>query len=268
MQLPDVKALVLNFESQIYALPPFIESMCQLKVLVLTNYGFHQAELKNFQLLDHLPNLKRIRLQHVSIPLISTSMLQLQNLQKISLVMCETKKMFDTCRLGAPCIWPNLVEINIDCCSDLVELPVRFYGLIHLKKLSITYCQELIQVHEDLGKLINLEVLRFYSCTKLSGLPRSVGCLQRLKFLDLSDCIAMACLPEEIGELQELRTIHMEGCSELAELPHSVSSLVQLQYVICNEETACSWRLYKRYLKRLEIKVAKREANLNWLPLL
>ena len=68
IQAPNVEVLVLNFRSKIYTLPEFVEKMDKLKVMITTNYGFYHAELMNFQLLKSLSNLRRIRLEKVSIP--------------------------------------------------------------------------------------------------------------------------------------------------------------------------------------------------------
>lgn len=265
MHPPEVEVLVLNFQTRTFALPHFMKKMSNLKVLIVTNYGLCQAELIDFHLIENMLNLKRIRFERVSIPLISTSMLQLRNLRKISLVMCDVGKSFQNYWIRAVNIWPNLVEMNIDYCSDLIELPVWFCYLVKLRKLSITYCQELIALPEELGNLTNLKVLRVYSCTKLSGLPGSIGCLQTLEFLDLSDCLEIAHLPEEIGKLQALRKIHMKGCGEIQELPSSVRDLLQLESVICDEEISYLWKFQEEYLKKMKITVIKRETNLNWL---
>lgn len=63
-----VEILVLNFRTKNYTLPEFVAKMDRLKVLIVTNYGFSSTELGNFQLLGSVPNLKRIRLEKVSIP--------------------------------------------------------------------------------------------------------------------------------------------------------------------------------------------------------
>ena len=68
IQAPNVEVPVLNFQSKNYGLPEFVEKMDKLKAVTITNYGFFHAELINFQLLKSLSNLKRIRLEKVSIP--------------------------------------------------------------------------------------------------------------------------------------------------------------------------------------------------------
>ncbi|CAI9775602.1 unnamed protein product [Fraxinus pennsylvanica] len=242
-----------------------MERMSRLTVLLVTNYGFTRAHLENFPLPSQLNNLKRLRLENVSIPSIATSILQLKNLQKISMIMCEIGKAFEECTISISNTWPNLNEINIEYCDDLVEIPARVCGLIHLKKINLRYCQELVTLPVELGNLTNLEVLRLQSCTQLVQLPESISGLQELRFLDLSDCVEMDHFPERLGDLCGLRKIRMMGCTAISELPPSVMDLVQLECVICDDETAYLWNLYKDYLDKLEIVVVKEDINLNWL---
>jgi hypothetical protein len=94
IQAPKVEVLVLNFQTKNYSLPEFVEKMDKLKVLIITNYGFFPAELRNFQLLGSLPNLKRIRLEKVSIPSLCKTPVPLKSLKKISLFMCNIGQGF------------------------------------------------------------------------------------------------------------------------------------------------------------------------------
>ncbi|CAI9775608.1 unnamed protein product [Fraxinus pennsylvanica] len=265
VQIPDVKVLILNFQIKFYTLPEFMERMSRLTVLLVTNYGFTRAYLENFPLPSQLNNLKRLRLENISIPSIATSILQLKNLQKISMIMCEIGKAFEECTISISNTWPNLNEINIEYCDNLVEIPAWVCGLIHLKKINLRYCQELVTLPPELGNLTNLEVLRLQSCTQLLELPESISGLRELKFLDISDCVEMDHLPEQLGDLCGLRTIHMMGCTALSELPPSVMDLVQLERVICDDEIACLWQFYRDNLDKLEIVVVKEDVNLNWL---
>ncbi|KAL6312763.1 hypothetical protein AAG906_020559 [Vitis piasezkii] len=168
MQLPEAEALILNFNQteKKYELPEFMKQMDELKVLVVTNYGFCTAELTNFSVLGSLSNLKRIRLEKVSIPTLCKTSIELKNLEKLSLVMCHKIGLaFASSTIQIPEMLPNLREINIDYCNDLVELPEGFCDLIQLNKLSISNCHKLSSLPEGIGKLTNLEVLRVSSCT-------------------------------------------------------------------------------------------------------
>ena len=95
--------------------------MDNLKVLIITNYGFFPTELRNFQLLKSLPNLKTIRLEKVSIPSLSKALVPLKSLKKIFLFICNIGQAFGNCSIQVSNALPNLMEINIDYCNDLVE---------------------------------------------------------------------------------------------------------------------------------------------------
>ncbi|KAJ8567226.1 hypothetical protein K7X08_019434 [Anisodus acutangulus] len=205
LQFPKVEVLVLNFETRTYNLPPFVEQMSQLKTLIVTNNGFVPAKLNNFQLCSLL-NLKRINLERISVTSIFTANLQLPNLRKISLIMCEIREAFENSAANMPYMWPKLVEMNIEYCNDLLEVPAEICDLVDLKRLSICHCHELVSLPEELGRLTNLEVLRLHSCTKLAELPESIVKLNKLGFLDVYDCVDMGCLPMQMDQLCSLRS--------------------------------------------------------------
>ncbi|XP_016510128.1 putative disease resistance protein At5g66900 [Nicotiana tabacum] len=264
VQFPKVEVLVLNFETKTYNLPPFVEQMSQLKTLIVTNNCFFPAKLNNFQLCSLL-NLKRISLDRISVTSIFRANLQLPNLRKISFIMCEIGEAFENPAANMSYMWPKLVEMNIEYCNDLVEVPAEICDLVDLKKLSICYCHELVALPKELGKLTNLEVLRLHSCTNLSELPKSVVKLNRLGFLDVYDCVELDFLPAEMDQLCSLRTICMGSRLGFTELPNSVLRLVKLEDVACDEETASLWEYYKEHMRNLRITVIKEDINLNLL---
>ncbi|KAJ6916190.1 hypothetical protein NC652_018779 [Populus alba x Populus x berolinensis] len=260
MQAPEVEVLLLNFQTEKFSLPEFIERMNKLKVLVLHNYGFVPAELSNFPLLGSLSNLKRIRLEKVSIPSLFLTSMKWRKLEKMSLVMCNIDQAFNKSTNKISDAFPKLVELTIDYCNDLEELPTGFCDLVLLRKLRITNCHKLLALPEDMGNLLDLEVLRLNSCIELTGLPGSIGRLHKLQILDLSECLSVTELPEQIGQLHDLRKLYMIECSS-CELPSSVENLVRLKEVIGDQETAMSWNRFKPCLPSLTIKVHK-ENNL------
>jgi hypothetical protein len=262
-----VEVLVLNFQTKNYTLPEFVEKMDKLKVLIVTNYGFFHAELRNFELLESLPYLKKIRLEKVSIPSLCKDPMQLRSLKKISLFMCNIGQAFRNCTIQVSDALPNLMEISMDYCNDLVELPVGLCDIVCLKKLSITNCHKLSALPEEIGKLENLEVLRLKSCTDLPALPESIRSLHNLSILDVSDCLSIRKLPKHIGELHNLKEIHVEGCLRLrSQLPESILDLDQLMLVTCDEERAKLWEPVKDFLTNLQVEVVGKDINLNWLP--
>lgn len=260
----EVEVLVLNLRAKKYTIPKFVEKMSKLKVLLLTNYGFYPAELENLELFNSLSNLRRIRLEHVTIPSLSKTLLQLKNLLKLSLFKCNVNEAFKSCTIQGSGMMPNLVEMNLDYCN-MVELPVGLCNMVSLKKLSITSCHKLSALPEGIGKLVNLELLRLSSCTDLVDLPDSVSSLQKLEVLDISDCISLSRLPEHMGELLNLKEFHIRGCLRLGDLPPSIMDLKGLKVVVCDEEMAALWEPFKICLSGLQIQVTKAVVNLNWL---
>ena len=247
-----------------YTLPEFVEKMDGLKVLIVANYGFFRAKISNFQLLGSLLNLKRIRLEKVSISSLCMTHLPLKSLKKISLFTCNIDTTFENCTIQVSKALPNLTEISIDYCLDLVELPVWLCDILHLRKLSITNCHKLAALPEGIGKLVNLEVLRFRSCTKLLELPESIRGLSKLHDLDISNCLSISKLPKHIGELCNLEVLNMKGCLSLHNpLPRSTIHLEQLMLVVCDEERAKLWEPIKELLTKLKVEVAEIDINLN-----
>lgn len=261
----EVEAFILYFREKKCTLPMFMKKMNKLKVLIITNYDIYGAELENFELLDHLTNLKRIRLEKVSIPLLRKTVVQLKNLQKCSFFMCNVNKAFENCTIEDSEMLPNLMEMNFDYC-DMVELPNVISNIVSLKKLSITNCHKLCALHEGIGKLVNLESLRLSSCSGLLELPNSITNLHVLKFLNISGCISLSQLPENIGELEKLEKLNMRGCSNISVLPPSVEELKGLKNVVCHDdETAEKWKPDKTNLGDLKVEVVPEDININFL---
>ncbi|KAI3702003.1 hypothetical protein L6452_27572 [Arctium lappa] len=171
--------------------------MERLKVLIITNYGYYFSQLQNFPAPQYLSGLTSIRLEHVSISSISTSLLELVNLQKLSLIMCKIGNSFNECSMHNK--FPSLLEIEMESCEDLVTFPAMFCNLVRLKKLSITNCLELVSLSEGFRNVTNLEVLRLASCSKLTALPESVIELEKLRIIDLNYCLQLSVLPSQIG---------------------------------------------------------------------
>ena len=241
--------------------------MDKLKDLIVSNYGFFHSKISNFQLLESLPNLKRIKLEKVSTSSFCNTLVPLKILKKISLFMCNTAEAFENCTIQVLDALPNLAKINIDYCNDLEELPVGLCDIVHLKKLSITNCHKLFALPEEIGKLVNLEVLRLRLCTDLLELPDSIRSLHKLRILDISDYLSIMKLPKHIGEMCNLKELNMKGCLRLrTQFPESIMDLEQLKLVVCDEERAKLWDPIKEFLPDLEVLVAEKDINLNWLP--
>ncbi|PNY17706.1 putative disease resistance protein [Trifolium pratense] len=164
-------------------------------------------------------------------------------------------------------VMPNLVELSIDYCKDLIKLPDGFCNITKLKKLSITNCHNLSAMPQDIKNMVDLEVLRLCSCSDLKEMPEFVAGLNKLRCLDISDCVSLPKLPDDIGHLQKLEKLSMKGCSELSVLPDSViyfGNLNHEMHVICDEEGVALWEQYPN-IPNIKIYKAEVEINLNWL---
>ncbi|PRQ47887.1 putative transferase, protein kinase RLK-Pelle-RLCK-VIIa-2 family [Rosa chinensis] len=253
MQVPKVEVLVLNFQTEKYELPDFLDKIDKLKVLVVTNYGSSSAQLSNFQLVGSLRNLKRIRLEGVSITSITKNPIQLDSLKKIAFTKCDMGQAFGNSSFQFSIAFPNLVEMYVEHCHDLKELPADLGNLSHLETLSISNCHRLSTLPEGIGNLSKLKRLRVRYGTNFVKFPGSIRKLNSLEFLDISGCIKIMGFPEDIGEMSRLRKLNISGCSRLKELPLSVLSLEQLQEVIMDEETEKSWNPF--LLKNIDTRV-------------
>ncbi|XP_057441218.1 probable disease resistance protein At5g66900 isoform X2 [Lotus japonicus] len=266
LQTTEVEALVLNLRGKKCTLPMFMKNMNKLKVLILSNYDFPPVELENFELLEHLPSLKRLRLDNVSIPLLIKAEVQLKNLRKCSFFMCNVNETFKNSNTQVSDMLPNLVEMDFDYCT-MVELPVVVSNSVSLTKLRITNCYMLTKLPEEIGKLVNLETLSLSSCIDLVELPQSITSLEKLTFLDISDCISFTKLPEDIGKLRNLQKLNMRGCSRLSELPSSIMDIEALKDVVCDEEVAELWEDFRMVREDIRLQVIKTDFSLDFLHL-
>ncbi|XP_021285367.1 probable disease resistance protein At4g33300 [Herrania umbratica] len=265
MEFPKAEVLILNFSSNEYFLPPFIDDMPKLRALIVINYGTSEATLQNFSVFTNLANLRSLWLEKVSVPQLSNATVPLRNLRKLSMVFCEVSNSFDPSVLDLPQIFPRLSELVIDHCDDLIKLPLSICKVNSLQSLSITNCHRLCELPADLGMLRKLQILRLYACPELKMLHPSIGELVALKYLDISQCVNMRCLPREIGRLSSLEKIDMRECSQIESLPRSAALLKSLRRVICDDEVSGHWKNVEKAKPDLHVQVAERSYCLDWL---
>nr|XP_043634096.1 probable disease resistance protein At5g66900 [Erigeron canadensis] len=263
----DVHVLILNTRSKNYVLPPFIKKMSQLKVLIVTGYGVYPTKIGNLHFLSSLTNLRRIRFEHVSVSPSVQVIFTLPNLKKLTFVTCEIGNALKSGATEYPYMLPNLIDLEIDRCYDLKELPAELCRVVPLEKLSITNCHELDDLPKELGSISNLQTLRLHCCTKLQQLPESIGNLHKLSLIDISDCLSISALPEQIGELTGLRVLKMSGSQGLQELPASMSKLSQLEDVICNEETSYLWKSILSENSKVKINIVEEDRLENFMKI-
>ncbi|KAH9608121.1 hypothetical protein KSS87_021127 [Heliosperma pusillum] len=265
MSFPKAEVLILNFSSSEYFLPPFIDNMPSLRAVILINQTTSHAVLRNLSVFTSMTNLRSLWFERISMPEMPRNMIPLQKLRKISLVLCKIDKSFDPSIINLPCVFPNLSELTIDHCTDLVTLPETICLLRSLMTLSITNCHNLRELPSDIGKLELLQILRVYACPNLKTLPSGICQLLRLKYLDISQCVNLSCLPNDFGRLSRLEKIDMRECSHIMSLPESLMSLESLRHVVCDEDISWMWEEVKLVMPGFRIQVVEECFDLDWL---
>ncbi|XVF65702.1 hypothetical protein PTKIN_Ptkin09bG0270500 [Pterospermum kingtungense] len=267
MEFPNAKVLILNFSSDEYFLPSFIDDMPKLSTIIVINHGTTEATLQNFSDINNLANLRSLRFEKVFVPQLSNATVPLRNLQKLSMVHCKVNNSSSPSMLHLPQIFPCLSELVIDHCDNLIKLPFGICKVNSLNSLSITNCHQLCELPADLGVLNKLQILRLCGCPELKILPPSIGELVGLKCLNISQCINIKCLPKEIGRLTSLEKIDMRECLQIVDLPISaaLSNLKSLRQVICDDETSGHWKKMKEVMPDLHVQVIEKCYTLDWL---
>ncbi|CAN8276134.1 unnamed protein product [Cochlearia groenlandica] len=264
MEFPKAEILILNFSSDKYVLPPFIAKMSRLRVLVVINNGMSPAVLHDFAIFANLSKLRTLWLERVHVPELHNTTIPLKNLHKMSLILCKINNSFDQTGVDLSDIFPNLADLTIDHCDDLVTLPSSICGMVSLSSLSVTNCPRLGELPKKLSNLQALELLRLYACPELKALPVEICELPRLKYLDISQCVNMSCLPEEIGKLKTLEKIDMRECCFTGRLRSAVS-LESLRHVICDKDVVFMWEEAEKAVPGLKIEAAEKCFSLDWL---
>ncbi|CAA2957769.1 probable disease resistance At4g33300 [Olea europaea subsp. europaea] len=265
MDCPKAEVLVLNFSSNEYFLPPFLDNMPKLRALILINYSNSNAVIQNISVFNNLANLRSLWIEKIYVPCLFDTTIPLKNLQKLSLILCDIDNCLDQSAIDLPCIFPRLTELTMDHCIKLNKLPSSLCRMLTLNSLNVTNCESLQELPADLDKLSFLQFLRLYSCPNLKRLPVGIGHLVWLKYLDISECVTVGCLPEGIGGCINLEKIDMRECPLIKNLPLSVVSLRSLQRVICDEEVSWVWKDAEKVIPGLCVQVVEECFNLDWL---
>ncbi|XP_057840518.2 uncharacterized protein LOC131050374 [Cryptomeria japonica] len=260
MNFSEAEALILLFTASEYYLPPFLKSMKKLKYLMVYNYGTKRATLKGLETLSSLAQLKSVRLEKVIATAVLKQSKALQNLEKLSLSLCEGFKNTSTFNNT------KLHDFNMDHCSDLEELPPNICYMPSAHMWSITNCHQVQKLPYDIGNLSSLRVLSLSALPGLKELPSSIGNLGWLEYLDISVCVGLKELPEEIGQLKNLSELDMRECSRLKRLPRSVLGLTSLKHVICDEKIGKQWLKAKGIaVPELRVEIVEVQFSLDWL---
>ena len=109
----------------------------------------------------------------------------------------------------------KLVCLDLFCCSNLRNFP-RSLKLRSLKSLCLWGCSSLKNFSKIECQMECLEKINF-TYTGVEELDSSIGCLVGVKKLYLGGCTNLMDLSDGIYQLQHLEFLSLEGCSEVVE---------------------------------------------------
>ena len=95
----------------------------------------------------------------------------------------------------------------------------------NLEELNISYCKNLIEIHEAFGSLEKLKHWNLEGCKKLQILPSSFR-LKSLESFCLDDCVGPETLPDLCAP--NLRQLYISDCKNLIEIHEAFGSLDKL----------------------------------------
>ncbi|PRQ36129.1 putative TIR domain, P-loop containing nucleoside triphosphate hydrolase [Rosa chinensis] len=140
------------------------------------------------------------------------------NLKELNL--CECRNL-----VGVPDsvgFLPNLVILNVDRCFDLIMFP-RKINWKYAETISIRSrkLEEFSKVGKEMSSLRILDI----SDTCIKELDESIGNLIGLEWLDLFNCKNLTTLPCSIYGLQNLKRFELTNCSKLVSFPTNTKIL-------------------------------------------
>ena len=144
-------------------------------------------------------------------------------------------------------------RINLKCCESITKLPKL--RTPNLKELDLSGCTNLVKVHQSVGSLFKLESLDLSSCRKLQILPSNLM-LKSLQYFDLDGCLRLEKFPNIQPGMDSLRVLHMQETA-IRELPSSFGFLIGLEELFlscCHNLMALPNSIYKlQHLNKLWI---------------
>nr|XP_023922363.1 TMV resistance protein N-like [Quercus suber] len=123
----------------------------------------------------------------------------------------------------------NLTYMNFSSCQYITKLSDLSITTPNIKQLNLMECRNLVEVHDSVGCLDKLEKLELYNCTKLRILP-SFLMMKSLKHLDIYQCTRLEKFPDIPHEMDGLKYLTLIGTA-IRELPPSFGNLTGLEHL-------------------------------------
>ncbi|XP_030958559.1 TMV resistance protein N-like [Quercus lobata] len=193
-----------------------LEKMKNLKFLIVNNVDICGG-------IEYLPNELRL-LDWPEFPF-SSLPFNFRPQKLIALNMPESQVILD--RLLEMGQFRNLIYMNFRSCQYIKKLSNLSIATPNLKQLNLNECRNLVEVHDSVGCLDKLEKWDLFDCTELRILP-SCLMMKSLKHLNLYMCKRLEKFPDIPHEMDGLKYLTFIGTA-IKELPLSFGNLTGLE---------------------------------------
>ena len=118
-----------------------------------------------------------------------------------------------------------MIDVKLSGCKFITKLPKLWAP--NLENLNLSFCKNLVAIDECFGSLKKLKGWDLSNCSKLQILPSQLK-LKSLVSFELSDCSRLEKLPNFHPEMECLKTLNLDG-SGIREVPSSIEHLTKLE---------------------------------------
>ena len=156
-----------------------------------------------------------------------------ENLKCINFNECDSiTNLHDLCA-------PNIEEVDLSYCKNLVEVDESFGFLEKLKEWHLTHCKKFLILPSKL-MLKSLKYFNLEGCSSFEKFPNIHPFMKCLEVLELSRS-GIRGLPSSIGYLIALRTLYLYDCPNLSHLPDVIYKLQSTSSILANNSPNCSF---------------------------
>lgn len=215
-------------------------------------------------ILDHI-NLTKLNLDHIEILELEklSSFSRPSSLEKIKIVSCaklqniippttlislSIQRCRDLERVAAASDVTELIELNIEECPELVDLPSLCRAISCLKNLEIYSCDKL----KNISLPITLKNLSIRTCRDLKRVAAAGDLTELISWLNIDEC------PELENSALSLETCLINGCEKL----QSIAGIEELHASHYMQLCYCSNALTKNLIYKLKVKISTLLSNI------
>ncbi|XP_048436899.1 TMV resistance protein N-like isoform X1 [Pyrus x bretschneideri] len=131
--------------------------------------------------------------------------------------------------LGGKVDLPNLKHIDLSN-SNKLKSTLDFSGLPNLEELYLSACKNLVEIHPSIAVLKRLKVLQLDGCKSIKSLPSKVE-MDSLGIFDLDGCSNVKTIPEFGEQMKNLYFLKLSKTA-IEKIPSSIGHAVGLRYLL------------------------------------